>query len=78
MIFNNFQKFNEQLDFKFKIEKLCYEEFLIFLNSGGVIIDAPHVPLNNTLNKVVDKFDKFLSMFRNIFPLAIYTCLTKE
>ena len=78
LIFNDFQKFNEQLDYKFKIEKLCYEEFLIFLNSGGVIIDAPHVPLNNTLNKLIDKFDKFLSMFSRIFPLEMYICLSKE
>ena len=78
LIFNDFQKFNKQLDYKFKIEKLCYEEFLIFLNSGGVIIDAPHVPLNNTLNKLIDKFDKFLSMFSRIFPLEMYICLSKE
>ena len=63
---------------KFKIEKLCYEEFLIFLNSGGVIIDAPHIPLNNTINKLIDKFDKFLSLFKSIFPLEMYICLSKE
>ena len=43
-----------------------------------VIIDAPHVPLNNTLNKLIDKFDKFLSMFSRIFPLEMYICLSKE
>ena len=78
LIFNDFKKFNEHLDYKFKIEKLCYEEFLIFLNSGGVIIDAPHIPLNNTINKLIDKFDKFLSLFKSIFPLEMYICLSKE
>ena len=78
LIFNNFEKFNENLKYNFEINNFKYQEFFTFLNSGGVIIDAPYVPLNETLLKTIDKLDNFLSIFNKIFPLYFYTCLIKK
>ena len=78
LIFENFDKFNNNLDFKFKLTEFKFEEFFIFANSGGVIIDAPHIPLNNSFNNFFNKVDEFLSKFHKIFPLHMYVCLTKS
>lgn len=78
LIFENFNKFNNELNYKFKITDYKYQEFFTFLNSGGVIIDAPYIPINNFLLKSFDKLDQLLSKFNKIFPLHIYCCLEKE
>ena len=51
---------------------------LLFVNSGGVIIDDPYIPLNKIMNQTIDRIDKFLSIFNRIFPLHTYACLIKE
>jgi|TARA_B100001971_G_C18256802_1_gene582860 SAM-dependent methyltransferase len=78
LIFNNFQRFNSKLDYNFNIKEKKFREFFIFLNSGGVIIDAPYVPLNIFFLKLVDKLDFILSFFSSIFPLYLYVCLEKQ
>ena len=54
------------------------QSFFIFLNSGGVIVDAPRIPLNNLFLNLLNKVDKYLNKFPKIFPLQMYTCLTKR
>jgi SAM-dependent methyltransferase len=78
LIFDNFQKFNNKLKYNFEIDDFKNQEFFNFINSGGVIIDSPYIPLNNFLLKSFDKLDNFLSKFNNIFPLLIYCCLQKK
>ncbi len=78
LIFDNFQKFNNKLKYNFEINNLQYQEFFTFLNSGGVIVNSPYVPLSKILLKSFDKLDNFLSKFNGIFPLQIYCCLEKK
>lgn len=78
LIFEDFEKFNNCLDFKFESTEFRYEEFFIFLNSGGVIVDAPRIPLNNLFLNLLNKVDKYLNKFPKIFPLQMYVCLTKK
>ena len=60
LIFDNFQKFNNELKYNFEINDFKYQEFFNFINSGGVIIDSPYIPFNNFLLKSFDKLDNFL------------------
>ena len=78
LIFKNFDKFNNNLNFDFEIKEIKFQEFFTFLNSGGVIIDAPYLPLNNLMLKSMDKVDNLLSKMKKIFPLHIYACVTKK
>jgi SAM-dependent methyltransferase len=78
LIFNDFGKFNNNLKYNFEINDFKYQEFLTFVNSGGVIIDAPYIPLNKFFLNCIDKFDNTLSIFNKIFPLNFYACLTKK
>ena len=47
LIFDNFDRFNKQIGNKFEIKFKKYSEFILFLNSGGVIAKTFHIPLNN-------------------------------
>ena len=78
LIFDDFQKFNNELKYKFETNDFKYQEFFTFINSGGVIIDSPYIPFNNFILKSFDKLDNFLSKFNKIFPLHIYCCLEKK
>ena len=78
LIFEDFEKFNKNLNYNFEIKDLHYKEFFTFVNSGGVVIDAPYVPMNNFFLKLFNNFDNFLSIFRKIFPLHIYCCIEKK
>lgn len=77
LIFKDFDRFNSKLDFNFEIQEIKFQEFITFLNSGGVIVDAPYLPLNNLMLKGLDKFDNLLSKLEKLFPLHIYACITK-
>lgn len=78
LIFEDFEKFNKELNCNFEINNLKFQEFFTFVNSGGVIIDAPYLPLNRLFLSSFDKIDNILSKFKKIFPLHIYCCLTKK
>jgi len=78
LIFENFEKFNDKLKYKFEVKDLKFKEFFTFINSGGVILDAPFLPFNNFFLKLFDSFDDFLSRFKKVFPLHIYCCLIKK
>lgn len=77
-IFQDFSRFNSELNYTFSLTELKYQEFLLFLNSGGVILDAPYVPLNKFFLKTLNNIDNFLCKFKTIFPLLLYACLKKE
>ncbi len=78
LIFEDFEKFNNKLKYNFEINDLKFQEFFTFLNSGGVIVDAPYLPMNKFFLKLLDNSDNFLSRFKKIFPLHIYCCLEKK
>ena len=59
LIFDNFDKFNSKIDFKFKLLKHENSEFLSFINSGGVIAKTKYIPLNDYFNKLLINLDKF-------------------
>ena len=69
LVFDDFGRFNEKLNFKFQLIYKNYSEFLSFLNSGGVIAKTKYFPLNNFFNKLVQKIDKIFVKFPNMFAL---------
>ena len=51
---------------------------MIFLNSGGVCSSTFYIPLNESIIKIIDKFDTFLTRnFPNIFALGRQIVLKK-
>ena len=69
LLFGN-KKNNSKFLKSYTIKKNQLNEFLIFLNSGGNSIDAPHIKLNKRLLKTVDIFDNFITkLFPSIFAL---------
>lgn len=77
LIFDNFKSFNEKIDNNFEIVYKSYSEFLIFINSGGVIAKTKFIPLNNFFNRMVLKVDKFLAKFPKIFAMQKSIVLKK-
>ena len=78
LVFDDFERFNEKLNFKFQLIYKNYSEFLSFLNSGGVIAKTKYFPLNNFFNKLVQKIDKIFVKFPNIFALQTSIVLRKK
>jgi len=78
LIFDDFERFNEKLNFKFQLIYNNYSEFLSFLNSGGVIAKTKYFPLNNFFNKLLQKIDKIFVKFPNIFALQTSIVLRKK
>ncbi len=78
LIFDDKNKFEENLGsyFNLKHEKLV--ECLIFLNSGGVTSKTMHIPLNNFFLNLVNCIDKFLvKVFPSIFATGRQIVLEK-
>lgn len=69
LIFDNFKNFNDSLENKFEIISSQKNEFLSFINSGGVNLKTFYIPLNDALNKFIIKLDKLFTLFPNIFAL---------
>ena len=78
LIFDNFDKFNEQLSNKFELKFKKYSEFILFLNSGGVIAKTFHIPLNNFLNNLVNQIDNLFVKFPKIFAMQMSIVLEKK
>ena len=78
LIFDNFDKFNEQINNKFEIKFKKYSEFILFLNSGGVIAKTFHIPLNNFLNNLVNQIDNLFVKFPKIFAMQMSIVLEKK
>ena len=77
LIFDNFEKFNEKLNTDFEIIYKKNSEFLLFLNSGGVIAKTFYIPLNNFFLNLVKSFDNLLSKFPKLFPMQMSIVLKK-
>ena len=77
LIFDNFDRFNEKIGNKFEIKFKKYSEFILFLNSGGVIAKTFHIRLNNFLNNLVNHIDNLFVKFPSIFAMQISIVLKK-
>lgn len=64
LLFEDRARFAEKVPY-FRIVHESYAEFLTLLNSGGVIAEAPHVPLPKFLVEAMGKVDRVLT---NAFP----------
>jgi SAM-dependent methyltransferase len=77
LIFDNFENFNKKTNTNFKLVHEHFSEFLIFLNSGGVIAKTKFIPLNKFFNNIVMKLDKAFVRFPNIFSMQRSVVLKK-
>lgn len=78
LIFDNFENFNKKIHNKFELIQQNFSEFLIFLNSGGVIAKTKYIPLNKFFNKIVIKLDKLLVKLPKIFAMQRSIVLKKN
>ena len=79
LIFDNKEKFNENLGKYFKIEYEKLTECLIFLNSGGVTSKTKCIPMNNFFLNILNSIDKFLvGFFPNVFCMGRRIVLIKN
>ena len=78
LIFDDFEKFNQHLNVNFELIYRQNSEFLIFLNSGGVIAKTFYIPLNHFFLNLVKNFDYFLSKFQKIFPMQMSIVIKKN
>lgn len=77
LLFGDEKKFNRNAPY-FKIIRNKYCEFLIFLNSGGVIAKIFYIPLPLFLLKIIKIIDNILvKMFPGIFALQRQIVLRK-
>ena len=77
LLFKN--EFNFLLHFpQYKILKNELSEFFIFLNSGGVVAECFHIPMNNFILSLFAQLDRFLVfLFPSIFALNRSVVLKK-
>ena len=59
LLFDDINKFNQEIN-KFEIVYHKYSEFLLFINSGGVVSKTFYIPLLNPLLKLISLIDAFL------------------
>ena len=63
---------------KLLIKKNLLNEFLIFLNSSGNSVEAPHIKLNNPTLSIINKFDDIITcLLPSIFALNRSVILKK-
>ena len=78
LIFDNVHLFKKKVGDLYTIEHEKITECMIFLNSGGVCSSTFYIPLNESIIKIIDKFDTFLTRnFPNIFALGRQIVLKK-
>ena len=77
LIFNDFKNFNKKIGVNFRVVHEHFSEFLIFLNSGGVIAKTKYFPLNKFFNNIIIKIDKAFTTFPNIFAMQRSVVLKK-
>jgi SAM-dependent methyltransferase len=79
LIFDDKQKFNENLGRLFSIEFEELTECLIFLNSGGVTSKTFYIPMNTFFLNILKFIDKFLvKLFPKIFCMGRRIVLIKK
>tara|TARA_B110000285_G_C15048955_1_gene575929 strand:- start:297 stop:1109 length:813 start_codon:yes stop_codon:yes gene_type:complete len=79
LIFDDKEKFNENLGNIFSLEYEKLTECLVFLNSGGVTSKTFYIPLPETLLKSLNLIDKFLvKFFPSVFCMGRRIVLKKN
>ena len=79
LVFDDKEKFKQNLGNLFSIEYEELTECLIFLNSGGVTSKTLYIPMSEFFLKVLNYIDKFLvKFFPNIFCLGRRIVLKKK
>lgn len=77
LLFNNEDKFHSYFT-EYKIIKNNLSEFFVFLNSGGVITETFHIPVNKSLFNLLNFIDNILIFFMpSIFALNRSVVLKK-
>lgn len=78
LLFDDEEKF-ELNHPEWKIEHNVKTEFLIFLNSGGVIAKTKYVPLSNNLLNLCNRIDqKLISFSSNVFALQRQVVISRQ
>jgi SAM-dependent methyltransferase len=76
LLFDDAEKFHKNVAF-FKIDFRENDEFITFLNSGGVIAKVFYIPLPKIILKAIHCFDKFISkLFPKIFAMQMKVVLS--
>lgn len=77
LLFEDRARFAENVPY-FRIVHESYSEFLTLLNSGGVIAEAPHVPLPRLVVEALGKVDRVLAnAFPRVFALQVQMVLER-
>ena len=77
LIFDDFEKINKKLDYKFKKIHSSYGECLSLINSGGVVAKTFYIPLNDFFNKFVKNIDTLFVLMPKFFALQQSIVLQK-
>ena len=78
LLFDDKKKFAKHVT-NFELERSTFSEFLLFLNSGGVIAKTRYVPLNRPLLRLVQGIDILLSVIApQVFSLQRQVVLRKN
>lgn len=78
LLFDDKEKFHSHIPF-FRIDLRDYDELLCFLNSGGVISKAFHIPLPKFLLRIMQHIDKALTrMVPTLFAMQTKVVLTNS
>jgi len=62
LLFDDIKKFNNKINF-FKVLKTDFSEFLLFLNSGGVVSKTFFIPLPVSILKLIKQIDLILCSY---------------
>ena len=77
LLFKNEREFYSNFP-QYTIIKNELSEFFIFLNSGGVVAECFHIPMNNFILSLFNQLDRFLVfLFPSIFALNRSVVLKK-
>ena len=78
LLIDDIESFKKNIPY-FSVTHTSYSEFLLFINSGGVISKTFHIPLPNFVNDIIVHIDNFLSKnFPIIFSLQRQIVLEKN
>lgn len=78
LMFDNIDRFTSYFNRLFKVERVSFSEFTIFINSGGVVAKTIYLPLPEIALKILKKFDDMLCKIApSIFALQRQIVLRK-
>lgn len=78
LLFDDIEMFKKNIPY-FNVTHTSYSEFILFINSGGVISKTFHIPLPNFVNDIIVHIDNLLSkIFPSFFSLQRQIVLEKK